>query len=228
MSDETLGIVSRIKIFFATMGSIAAGAFMIWGPAEVIDEMREEFSDQWRIGAGIGFMAFGALLGITGLFASGSSGSSRSLAARFKGLLSMAIGIVVLGAILLTFGRDVQLAWQLADNGKPTTAQVTREYVHRGKESTTYSYFIRYDGHHATIKLINKPGKTVPVLYLPHAPKSVMVGRPGDTLIQLLERQQERWPAILMVVIALACVFLIPWGLLRFLLGKKPAATNDA
>lgn len=226
MADERLSIFNRIKVFFATIGSIGVGAFIVWGPAEVIDDIRDEMSDQWRIGVGIGFMTFGALLGLTGLFASGSSPGSQALAARFKGLLFAAVATVILGAILLTFGKDVQLAWRLAEEGKATTASVTRRNVHRTKDSTRYSYSIEYDNHRAKISLYKTPGKTVPVVYLPSDPKTVMAGTAEDGVTQLIERKRGRWPAIGFVAAGLACIVVIPFGLKRFVLGKPPGETE--
>lgn len=196
---------------------------MIWGPADLIDDIREEMTDPWRIGVGIGFMSFGGLLGLTGLFACGSSRWSQAIAARLKGLLLAALASVILGAILLTFGKDVQLAWQLEKDGVATTAVVTRRHIHRGKDSTSYSYFIKFDEHHATIKVHGTPGKTLPVVYLHNDPKSVMPGTADDNVIQLIERKRGRWPSIGFIAAAFACVMAIPWGLKRFLLGKTLA-----
>ena len=188
--DERLGCFDRIKAFFATIGSIGMGLFVLFPPAKVKEEMAAEVSDEFRTIIGLGFLAYGILFGITAFFASGRGRFAQAVAARLKGLLFAYVAAVIGAALMLTVGKEVKQAHELAANGVATTAVVTYErrvvgYDKKSKRQQT----IRFDGHRADL-VLRPPrgrGERLPVLYLAADPDVVLPGGPDSTFLDLVE-----------------------------------------
>ncbi|NJL44347.1 MAG: glycosyltransferase family 39 protein, partial [Nitrosarchaeum sp.] len=122
--------------FNAAILIIALGIFMLIPPEKVLQEMREEISDAWRIGGGIGFIAFGAVFGLTAIYSSSARPEAQAVASRFKGLLLAGVCGLILTGIGFTFGKNVYHAWQLQEHGRAATAKVTKRYLSRVKDTT--------------------------------------------------------------------------------------------
>jgi hypothetical protein len=222
MTDERPGFLDTLKAFCAVTAALFVGGLMIWGPEDVIEDIRKEMSDTMRVAVGAGAIGFGVLFGVTVLFARDRGARSQAIAARLKGALLACIMALVLWAILARTGVEVATAWRLKDGaGRATRAQVqgrTGVVFHRQRPR---SATLRYDGHTREVRLPEdvRGSATVPVLYLPDEPAVVMVGERDDSFLALLDRNLGPWAKWGRAAGTLVVVLVLLAGLKRFLLG---------
>ncbi len=224
MSDDRLGVFDRIKAFFAVGGCLFAGWLLLWGPAKIHDEMREEFSDDVRVKMGIGFIVFGLVFGLTAIFASGKSARSQAIAAHFKGLLSAGVLGLFLWFVVGPRALDAHAAWRLKDGaGRTTQARVTDRHMHRFKKTTSWSYTIRYDGHSKRLRLPKhlRGSSLVGVVYLPDDPQVVLPGDSDDGFMALLGNALGKGARWAWAATAVVASFLFLWSVKRFVFGRS-------
>ena len=130
------------------------------------------------------------------------------------GLLGGILGIAGYVFIVYLFLAYPYTAFRLSRSGRAAVATVTScEFfwkISRGTGSPRWRWEIVYDGHvaHQEYTWSVKPGRQIPVLYLPENPSVVEIGLPDDSTWTIMVKNIRGY-AVVPVVIAVVIGFVI-------------------
>jgi hypothetical protein len=172
------------RVFFAALAALGMGILMLVAPLEELREFEHRHLVGW------GAVGLGAVMLVALLTRGSRTRGGRQVHARSRALLLLVVCAAVLAAGLLAFLPRVLAARELAADGVAATAEVIASKGGYGSGSRTLSVAVRFDGHTGTVRTKRpmRRGETVDVLYLPHDPSIVALGRAGDGFLDLLDR----------------------------------------
>ena len=205
----------RVGAWFGALTVIVGGAFLLWGPSDIVEEV------PYAETIGGVSLAFGFLV-VLAVTLRGSAGY------RARSLLICCTAVLVAGGLGWWSWDAAQDVWALHERGEvrsvPVVGTTTRQNPKTRKIIRLTQVAI--DGRRVSLDLGHLPrrGTVVEVLVAEDRPKAAVSSATPREWLPLIDAVVGRWIALLILGLLLACIVAAPFSLWNAIIGPRSPA----